>query len=186
MLTGMRRIALGLAALLVIAGCGDSDSKTSSTQSSTTTTTTTTTSMPVGPATAFPENVPTETDGECSLPRTDPARPKAGPLGPVTDGVTVREVNIVDDGPNSVIADFMVTAPPRVTAGSGERWVVVNFDGVRRVDRVVTLESPHARRLPATVCDDSAWAFALAFDREIESLKLDNEQAPRLLVFFKS
>ena len=181
MLTGMRRIALGLAAVLVIAGCGDSDPKTSSTQSSTTTT-----SVPAGPAAAFPKDVPTETDGECSLPRTDPARPKAGPLGPITDGVTVNEVNIADDGPNSVIADFTVSAPPHVTAASGERWVVVNFDGVRTVERVVTLGSPHARRLAATVCDDSGWAFALAFDREIESLTLENEQAPRLRVVFKS
>ena len=180
MLTRMRRIALGLAALLVIAGCGKSGSDKSSASSSTTTA-----SVPAAPGTAFPENVPTETDGECSLPRTDPARPKAGPLGPVTDGVTVKEVNISDDGPNSVVVDFTVSSPPHVTAGSGERWVVVNFDGVRTVERVVTLGSPHARRLPATVCDDSGWAFALAFDREIETLTLENEQAPRLRVSFK-
>ena len=179
MLTHMRHIAFGLAALLLVAGCGKSDSEGSSASSSTTTA-----SAPTAPG-AFPANVPTETDGECSLPRTDPARPKAGPLGPITDGVTVNEVTISDAGPNSVIAAFTVSSPPHVTASSGERWVVVNFDGVRTVERVVTLDSPHARRLSATVCDDSGWAFALAFDREIESLTLENEQAPRLQVSFK-
>ena len=180
MLSHMRRIGFGLAALLVIAGCGDSTPEKSSGSSSSTTTT-----VAPAPGTAFPEDVPTDTDGECSVPRTDPARPKAGPLGPITDGVTVSEVNIVDSL-DSVIAEFTVSSPPRVTAGAGERWVVVNFDGVRTVERVVTLNSSHARRLAATVCDDSGWAFALAFDREIDRLTLENEAAPRLRVFLKS
>ena len=180
MLSHMRRIAFGLAALLLIAGCGDSPSKPSSASSSSTTT-----SVAPAPGTAFPENVPTDTDGECSVPRTDPARPKAGPLGPITDGVTVSQVDISDDTVNSVIVDFTVSSPPHVNAASGERWVVVTLDGVRRFDRVTNLASRHARRLPATVCDDSGFAFALAFDREIDSLQLENEVAPRLRVSFK-
>ena len=138
------------------------------------------------PGAAFPENIPTDSDGECSLPRTDPARPKAGPIGPITDGVSVHQVDVVDDGPDSVIVDFMVSSPPYVDASSGERWVVVSFGGVRRPGEVVNVKSPHARRLPATVCDDSGWAFALAFDREIDRLTLENERAPRLRVFLKS
>ena len=182
MLTRMRRIAFGLAALLVIGGCGKSDPAPSSAESSSSTTT----SMPTAPGAAFPDNVPTETDGECSLPRTDPARPKAGPLGKITDGVTVSQVDVSEDGPGSVIVDFTVSAPPYVNASSGERWVVITLDGVRRFDRVANLGSPHARRLPATVCDDSSWAFAFAFDRDVDRLTLENEAAPRLRVFLKS
>jgi hypothetical protein len=181
MLSRMRRIALGLAALLIFGGCGKSDSDGSSAAPSSSTTT----STPAAPGAAFPEDVPTDTDGECSLPRTDPARPKAGPLGKITDGVTVSQVDVSDDGPDSVIVDFTVSAPPYVNASSGERWVVITLDGVRRFDRVADLGSPHARRLPATVCDDSSWAFAFAFDREIESLTLENEAAPRLRVLLK-
>lgn len=181
MLARMRRIALGLAALLVIGGCGKSNPDTSSASSSSTTT-----SIPTAPGAAFPDNVPTETDGECSLPRTDPARPKAGPLGKITDGVTVSQVDVSDDGPDSVIVDFLVSSPPYVNASSGERWVVITLDGVRHFDRVANLGSPHARRLPATVCDDSSWAFAFAFDREVDRLTLENEAAPRLRVFLKS
>ena len=182
MLTRMRGIALGLAALLVVAGCGKSSSEASSTGSSSSTVS----SAPTAPGGGFPENVPTDGDSECSLPRTDPARPKAGPLGKVTDGVGIGIVDVFDDGPNSVIVDFLVSSPPYVNAASGERWVVVTFDGVRRGGDDPFMKSPHARRLPATVCDDSGWAFALAFDREIEDLKLENERAPRLRVFFKS
>ena len=182
MLTCMRRIALGLAALLVIGGCGKSNSDGSPAASSSSTTT----SVPTTPGAAFPENVPTETDGECSVPRTDPARPKAGPLGKVTDGVTVTQLDVSDDGPDQVIVDFTVSSPPYVNASSGERWVVITLDGVRRFDRVANLGSAHARRLPATVCDDSSWAFAFAFDREIDRLTLENEAAPRLRVFLKS
>ena len=180
MLTSMRRVVLGLAALLAIAGCGESDSDTTSPVSSSSTDT----SVPAA-GVAFPQDVPTESDGECSLPRTDPARPKAGPLGPITDGVTVRQVDVSDDGPDSVIIDFTVSSPPYVNASSGERWVVITLDGVRRFDRVANLGSPHARRLPATVCDDSSFAFAFAFDREIDRLTLENEAAPRLRVFLK-
>jgi hypothetical protein len=182
MLTRMRRIALGLTALLVIGGCGRSDSDGSPAASSSSTTT----SVPTTPGAAFPENVPTETDGECSAPRTDPARPKAGPLGKITDGVTVTQLDVTDDGPDQVIVDFTVSSPPYVNASSGERWVVITLDGVRRFDRVANLGSAHARRLPATVCDDSGWAFAFAFDREIDRLILENEAAPRLRVFLKS
>ena len=182
MLTRMRRITLALAALLVIGGCAESDSDTPSAASSSSATTSTSTI----PGAAFPDDVPTENDGECSLPRTDPARPKAGPLGKITDGVTVSQVDVSDDGPDSVIVDFMVSSPPYVNASSGERWVVITLDGVRRFDRVANLGSPHARRLPASVCDDSSWAFAFAFDREIERLTLENEAAPRLRVFLKS
>jgi hypothetical protein len=178
----MRRIALGLAALLVIAGCGKSSSEASASGSSSSTAT----SGPPVLGAPFPENVPTVTDGECSLPRTDPARPKAGPLGKITDGVTVGIVDVFDDGPDSVIVDFMVSSPPYVKATSGERWVVATLDGVRRFGQVPLIKTPHARRLPATVCDDSGWAFALAFDREIDRLKLENERAPRLRVFFKT
>ena len=183
MLFRMRRIAVGLAALLVIGGCGKSNSDGSSATSSSSSTTT---SVPANPGAAFPDNVPTEGDGECSLPRTDPARPKAGPLGKITDGVTVSQVDVSDDGPGSVIVDFTVSSPPYVNASSGERWVVITLDGVRRFDRVANLGSPHARRLPATICDDSSWAFAFAFDREIDRLTLENEAAPRLRVFLKS
>ncbi len=182
MLTRMRRIALGLAALLVIGGCGKSNSDGSSSASSSSTTT----SVPTTPGAAFPEDVPTESDGECSVPRTDPARPKAGPLGKVTDGVTVTRLDVSDDGPDQVVVDFTASSPPYVNANSGERWVVITLDGVRRFDRVANLGSPHARRLPATVCDDSSWAFAFAFDREIDRLTLENEAAPRLRVFLKS
>lgn len=182
MLTRMRRITLALAALLVIGGCGDSGSDTPSAASSSSATTSTSTI----PGAAFPDDVPTEGDGECSLPRTDPARPKAGPLGKITDGVTVSQVDVSDDGPDSVIVDFMVSSPPYVNASSGERWVVITLDGVRRFDRVANLGSPHARRLPASVCDDSSWAFAFAFDREIDRLTLENEAAPRLRVVLKS
>ena len=182
MLTSMRRVALGLAALLAIASCGKSGSDASSPRSSSTTVT----SAPAAAGTAFPENVPTQSDGECSLPRTDPARPKAGPLGTITDGVTVNQVDVADDGPDAVIVDFTVSSPPYVNATSGEKWVVVTLDGVRRFDRVANLGSPHARRLPATICDDSSWAFAFAFDREIDRLTLENEAAPRLRVFLKS
>ena len=182
MLTGMRRIALAFTALLVFGGCGNSDPDPSSATSSSSTTT----SVPAAPGTAFPENVPTDTDGECSRPRTDPARPKAGPLGKITDGVTVSQVDVSDDGPDSVVVDFTVSSPPYVNASSGERWVVITLDGVRRFDRVANLGSPHARRLPATICDDSAFAFAFAFDREIDRLTLENEAAPRLRVFLKS
>ncbi len=180
MLTRMRRIALGLASLLVIAGCGKPSSDASSGSSSTTAT-----SVPAVPGAAFPENVPTESDGECSLPRTDPARPKAGPLGEITDGVTVGPVDVFDDGPNEVVARFVVSSPPYVQATSGERWVVVTLDGVRRPG-AVTVKSPHARQLPATVCDDSGWAVALAFDREIERLTLKKEAGPELRVYLKS
>jgi hypothetical protein len=78
-----------------------------------------------------------------------------------------------------------VSSPPYVKATSGERWVVATFDGVRRFGRVTNINTAHARQLPATVCDDSGWAFALAFDREIDRLQLENERAPRLRVFFK-
>ena len=181
MLSNMRRIGFGLATLLLIAGCGNSTSEKPAGSSSSTTT-----SVPVALGTAFPENVPTDTDGECSLPRTDPARPKAGPLGKITDGVTVTQMDVTDDGPDSVIVDFMVSSPPYVNASSGERWVVITLDGVRRFDRVANLGSPHVRRLPATICDDSSWVFAFAFDREIDRLTLENEAAPRLRVFLKS
>lgn len=181
MLSHMRRIAVGLATVFLISGCGDSTSETSSGSSSTTTT-----SVAAVPGAAFPENVPTESDGECSLPRTDPARPKAGPLGKITDGVTVSQVDVFDEGFDAVIVDFKVSSPPYVNASSGERWVVVTLDGVRRFDRVANLGSPHARRLPATVCSDSSWAFAFAFDREIDRLTLENEAAPRLRVYLKS
>ncbi len=180
MLLRMRRIAFGLAALLFVAGCGDSGSEATPPGSSSSTAT----SAPAA-GTAFPESVPTESDGECSLPRTDPARPKAGPLGKVTDGVTVSQVDVSDDGPDQVIVDFAVSSPPYVNASSGERWVVITLDGVRRFDRVANLGSAHVRRLPATVCDDSSWAFAFAFDREIDRLTLENEAAPRLRVFLK-
>jgi hypothetical protein len=180
MLTGMRRIALSLTALLIIGGCGKSNSDGPAASSSTTT------SVAAAPVGQFPENVPTEGDGECSRPRTDPARPTAGPLGRITDGVTVSQVDVSDDGPGSVIVDFTVSSPPYVNASSGERWVVITLDGVRRFDRVANLGSPHARRLPATICDDSSWAFAFAFDREIDRLTLENEAAPRLRVFLKS
>jgi hypothetical protein len=182
MLFRMRRIAVGLAALLVIGACGKSNSDGSAAAPSSSTTT----SVPATPGAAFPDNVPTESDGECSLPRTDPARPKAGPLGKVTDGVSVSQVDVFDDGPGSVVVDFTVSAPPYVNASSGERWVVITLDGVRRFDRVANLGSSHARRLPATICDDSSWAFAFAFDREIDRLSLENEAAPRLRVFLKS
>jgi hypothetical protein len=134
---------------------------------------------------AFPDDVPRDGDAECSVPRTDPARPKAGPLGKVTDGVTVSELNVADEGPDSVIIDFTVSAPPYAEAASGERWVVVTLNGVRRFDQVANLGSPHVRRLPASVCDDSAWAFAFAFDREVVRLELENEQKPRLRVSLK-
>ncbi len=181
MLTRMHRTGLGLAALLLITGCGNSGSEASSPGSSSTTAT----SVRAVPSPAFPENVPTDSDGECSVPRTDPARPKAGPLGKVTDGVTVGPVDVFDDGRNEVVVSFIVSSPPYVQATSGERWVVVTLDGVRRFGDA-TVRSPHARRLPATVCDDSGWAFALAFDGEIERLTLENEAAPRLRVSLKS
>jgi hypothetical protein len=183
MLTRMRRIALGFAVLVIIAGCGKSGSETSSSEASSSTST----SAPaVVPGAAFPDNIPTDSDGECSLPRTDPARPKAGPLGKITDGVEVSQVDVSDEGPGSVIVDFTVSSPPYVNATSGERWVVVKLDGVRRFGHAANINSAHARRLPASVCDDSSWAFAFSFDREIDRLELENDAAPRLRVFLKS
>jgi len=179
MLTRMRRLALGLTALLVIAGCGKSDSEASPQVSSSSTTT----SAPAANL-AFPDNVPTDSDGECSQPRTDPARPKAGPLGKVTDGVTVSEVKVADGGPDEVVVSFTVTSPPHVQAASGERWVVVTMDGVRRTFDT-EISTTHARRLPATICDDSAAVFAFSFDREVDRLTLENEAAPTLRVFLK-
>ena len=176
-LTRMRRIAFGLAALLVVAGCGESNSSSPEASSSTTT------SVPAA-GLAFPDNVPRDTDGECSQPRTDPARPKAGPLGKVTDGVTVSEVKVADGGPDEVVVSFTVTSPPYVQAASGERWVVVTMDGVRR-SFGAEVSTTHARRLPATVCDDSAAIFAFSFDREVDRLTLENEAEPTLRVFLK-
>jgi hypothetical protein len=181
MLTRMRRITFGLAALFVISGCSESGSDATSPVSSSSTAT----SAPTA-GVAFPQNVPTESDGECSLPRTDPARPKAGPLGKITDGVEVSQVDVSDGDPDSVIVDFKVSSPPYVQATSGERWVVITLDGVRRHPNAVGFLSPHAHRLLATVCDDSGWAVALAVDREIDRLELENERAPRLRVFLKS
>jgi hypothetical protein len=43
-----------------------------------------------------------------------------------------------------------------------------------------------AALLLITGCGNSGWAFALAFDREIDRLTLENERAPRLRVFLKS
>jgi hypothetical protein len=176
----MRRIALGLTALLVITGCGRSNSEGSSPGSSSSTTT----SVPaVG--LAFPDNVPTDGDSECFQPRTDPARPTAGPLGKITDGVTVSEVKVADGGPDEVVVTFRVTSPPYVKAASGERWVVVTTDGVRR-SFDTEISTTHARRLRATVCDDSAAIFAFAFDREVDRLTLENEAEPTLRVFLKA
>lgn len=163
----MQGIALGLT-VLVVAACGGGGGVSA-------------TPVPTG----FPENVPTVTDGECSEPRTDPARPRAGPLGKVTDGVTVERVNVVDGGPGEVVVTFTVSSPPYVTAASGERWIVATLGGVRRFWDA-TVNSLHARRLPATICDDSAWVFALAFDREVGRLVLENEREPKLRVFLKS
>jgi hypothetical protein len=177
----MRRIALALAALFVIAGCGNSSSDATSPEPSSSTAT-----SAAATGVAFPQNVPTEGDGECSLPLTDPARPKAGPLGKITDGVEVSQVDVADGDADSVIVDFKVSSPPYVQATSGERWVVVTLDGVRRHPTAVGFLSPHAHRLLATICDDSSWAVAFAFDREIERLTLENEAAPRLRVFLKS
>jgi hypothetical protein len=175
----MRRSALGLA--LLVAGCGSGSAESSAPAP----TSTTATPVPAAGG-AFPENVPTETDGECSLPRTDPARAKAGPLGKITDGVTVWDVKVADGGPDEVVVTFRVTSPPYVKATSGERWVVATLDGVRRFfNEAVTVSSPHARRLPATVCDDSGSAFALAFDHEVDRLKLENDREPTLRVFLK-
>jgi hypothetical protein len=121
----MRGIAFGLA-LFVISSCGGDDSEASTTSSTSSTTTTAATG-----AAAFPGNIPTDSDGECSQPRTDPARPSAGPLGKITDGVTVERVNVVDGGPNEVVVTFTVSSPPYVKARSGERWVVT----ARRLSR---------------------------------------------------
>jgi len=175
----MRSVVVGLV-LLVVAGCGSGSDKSSAPAA------TSTTATPVAaPGAAFPDNVPTDSDGECSQPRTDPARPKAGPLGKVTDGVTVSEVRVTDGGPDEVVVTFTVTSPPHVKAASGERWVVATMDGVRR-SFAAEISTPHARRLPAAVCDDSAAVFAFAFDREVDRLTLENEQEPILRVFLKS
>jgi hypothetical protein len=180
MLTRMRRIASGLAVLLVITGCGGSSPEASPGSSSSTTT-----SVPGAPHAGFPQNVPTDGGGECSLPRTDPARPTAGPLGTITDGVTIGPVEVVDGNPGEVLVRFTVSSPPYVKATSGERWVVITLDGVRRHGEAV-VTSAHARQLPASVCDDSGWAYAFAFDREIDRLTLENEAAPQLRVFLKA
>ena len=177
----MRSVAVGLA-LLVVAGCGSGAAESSAPAP----TSTAATPVAAAPGVAFPDNVPTDSDGECSLPRTDPARPKAGPLGKITDGVEVWQVQVDDGGRDEVVVRFMVTSPPYVRATSGERWVVVTFDGVRRFSKdAVIATSPHTRRLPATVCDDSGAAFALAFDREVAQLKLENDREPTLHVFLK-
>lgn len=174
----MRSVVVGLA-LVVVAGCSGSTEPAAPAPTSTTTTTV------AAPGAAFPDNVPTDSDGECSQPRTDPARPKAGPLGKITDGVTVSEVKVADGGPDEVVVTFRVTSPPYVRATSGERWVVVTMDGVRR-SFDTEISTPHARRLPATICDDSAAIFAFAFDREVDRLTLENEREPTLRVFLKS
>ena len=176
----MRSVAVGLA-LLVVAGCGSGSAESSVPIS------TSTTAAPAPTAgAAFPDNVPTDGDSECSVPRTDPARPKAGPLGKITDGVTVSQANVTDGGRHEVVVTFMVSSPPYVRATSGERWVVATLDGVRRFwNEGVTINTPHARRLPATVCDDSGSALALAFDREVVRLTLENDREPTLHVFLK-
>ena len=175
----MRSVVVGLA-LVVVADCGSGSTKPSAPA------TTSTTATPVpAPGGAFPDNVPTDSDGECSRPRTDPARPTAGPLGEVTDGVTVSEVKVADGGPDEVVVTFRVTSPPYVKADSGERWVVVTMDGVRRTFDT-EISTTHARRLPATICDDSAAIFAYAFDREVDRLTIENEREPTLRVFLKS
>src|SRR5919106_6547052 len=173
----MRSVAVGLA--LLVAGCGNGSDESSAPAP----TSTTTTSVPAG-GPAFPDNVPTDSDGECSQPRTDPARPTAGPLGKITDGVTVSEVKVADGGPDEVVVTFRVTSPPYVKAASGERWVVVTMDGVRR-SFDTEISTTHARRLAATVCDDSAAIFAFSFDREVDRLTLENEAEPTLRVFLK-
>ena len=175
----MRSVAVGLV-LAVVAGCGGDSTESPAPA----TTSTTVTTVPAA-GTAFPDNVPTDSDGECSQSRTDPARPQAGPLGKITDGVTVSEVKVADGGPDEVVVTFRVTSPPYVKAASGERWVVVTMDGVRR-SFDTEISTTHARRLPATICDDSAAIFAFAFDREIDRLALENEQEPTLRVFLKS
>jgi hypothetical protein len=106
-------------------------------------------SPPSTGAVGFPESIPTTTDGECSAPRTDSARPKVGPVGEPTDGVRVERVRVVDGGPDEVVVTFTVSAPPVLETASGDRWVVTTLSGVRSFGEVA-VASAHARQVPAT------------------------------------
>lgn len=123
---------------------------------------------------AFPDNVPIVDDGECREPATDPARPAIPVTGEPTDGVEVRSVKVEAGGTDHVGVTFAVSHPPAVSAGSGRQWLVVQLHGVRKLppDGAVSIQSPRARRLEATICDDSAWVFALAFDARVVDVEL--------------
>lgn len=126
-----------------------------------------------GAGAGFPTDVPVIDDGECERPQVDPARPRLGPDGKPTDGVRVTAVKVVDDGADGVLVSFSVTARPVIEAESGERWVVVELQGVRGVPPgEPTMLSSHARPLTAKFCDDSAYGFAVALDRPVARLTL--------------
>jgi hypothetical protein len=122
---------------------------------------------------ALPDEIPRDGDDECFTPRTDPDRPAIPPAGEPTDGVEVSQVVVADRGAGEVTFTATVSHRPVVSAASGSRWVVIDLAGVRHVDPGnVRVESDHARAEPAVVCDDSAVAFAFAFDGLVTGLEL--------------
>lgn len=150
-------VVLG-AALLGLAACGDDGTARDGGQAA---------------PTGFPADVPTVSDGECEAPRTDPGRPGFAPQGEPTDGVRVTGVRVIDQDADRVLVTFAISARPVVSAGSGEQWVVIDLAGVRRIPEAaaVRFDTSRARRLPATVCEDSAWVFALELDRPVVGLR---------------
>jgi hypothetical protein len=121
----------------------------------------------------FPEDVPREGDAECSVPRTDPDRPGIAPTGDPADGVVVTNATVSDGDDGSVVFRAAVSAAPVVSASSASKWVLIELGGVRMVDAdEVAVDSAHARTEKANLCDDSAWAFAYAFDARVTGLEL--------------
>lgn len=124
-------------------------------------------------ARAFPDDIPRDGDGECSVPRTDPDRPAIESTGEPTDGVEVSAVTVADRAEGEIVVTATVSDRPVVQASSGSKWVLIELGGVRRFDAAeATVESDRVRSEPANLCDDSAVAVAYAFDARVTGLEL--------------
>jgi hypothetical protein len=151
-------------------GSSDTGAAPGSTEPSTTTSTTSASSASAG---SFPDAISRQGDGECSVPRTDPDHPAIEATGELTDGVEISEATVSDRAAGEIVFTAKVSHAPVVRASSGTKWALIELGGVRRVaTENVTVESTRARAEPANLCDDSAWAFAYAFDGQVTGLEL--------------
>ncbi len=145
---------------------GDSGAVPGSTEASTSTTA-------APPEAAFPDAIPRDGGDECSVPRTDPDHPAIEQTGEPTDGVEISEVTVSDRGPREITFTATVSHAPLVTASSGTSWVLIELGGVRDVaTENVNIDTSRVRQEPANLCDDSATAFAYAFDSPVTGLEL--------------